>query len=203
MPLRITGKNLDTGDALRSHIESRLSTTIAKYLDIGYSGQVIVEKEGSGFRTSGIIHLDSGVTLEAAGSAQDAHAAFDQAADRLERRLKRYAHRLKERSQPNHAAAGANGKRDILLAEDMHAYVIEAPQEDFEADDSFHPVIVAENMASLHRFSVSEAVFELDLTGVPVVVFRHAGSGRVNIVYRRHDGTIGWIDPPVGNAGQA
>ncbi|MFC0217060.1 ribosome hibernation-promoting factor, HPF/YfiA family [Pseudochelatococcus lubricantis] len=196
MALRITGKNIDIGDALRGQIEARVSSAIAKYFDTGYSGHVVVEKEGNGFRTVGVLHLNTGLTLEATGAAPDAYAAFDHTADRFERRLRRHSRRLKERAQP-----GSADLAHLPLAEpeEVRAYVIEAPQEEIEVDESFHPVIVAENIAALHRFSVSQAVVELDLTGAPVVVFRHAGSGRVNIVYRRHDGTIGWIDPPAGS----
>ncbi|MBB3809302.1 ribosome hibernation-promoting factor, HPF/YfiA family [Pseudochelatococcus contaminans] len=199
MPLRITGKNIDIGDALRGQIEARVTAAIAKYLDTGYSGHVVVEKEGSGFRAVGVLHLNTGITLEATGVAPDAYAAFDQAAERFERRLRRHSRRLKERAQPG---AADLAHRPVVDAEELRAYVIEAPQEETEVDDAFHPVIVAENIAALHRFSVSEAVVELDLTGAPVIVFRHAGSGRVNIVYRRHDGTIGWIDPPNGSDNQ-
>lgn len=201
MPLRITGKNIDIGDALRGQIEARVTAAIAKYLDTGYSGHVVVEKEGSGFRTVGVLHLNTGITLEATGVAPDAYAAFDQSAERFERRLRRHSRRLKERAQPGSADLAHHPVADAAeaRAEEVRAYVIEAPEEEAEVDDAFHPVIVAENIAALHRFSVSQAVVELDLTGAPVVVFRHAGSGRVNIVYRRHDGTIGWIDPPDGS----
>lgn len=196
MPLRITGKNIDIGDTLRGQIEARVTSAIAKFLDTGYSGHVVVEKEGSGFRTVGVLHLNTGITLEATGVAPDAYAAFDQTAERFERRLRRHSRRLKERAQPGSADLA---HYSVAEAEEVRAYVIEAPEEETEVDETFHPVIVAENIAALHRFSVSEAVVELDLTGAPVVVFRHAGSGRVNIVYRRHDGTIGWIDPPAGS----
>lgn len=196
MPLRITGKNIDIGEALRGQIEARVTAAISKYLDAGYSGHVVVEKEGSGFRTVGVLHLNTGMTLEATGVAPDAYAAFDQTAERFERRLRRHSRRLKERAQPGSADLAHYQSPE---AEELRAYVIEAPQEETEVDETFHPVIVAENIAALHRFSVSQAVVELDLTGAPVVVFRHAGSGRVNIVYRRHDGTIGWIDPPDGS----
>lgn len=199
MPLRITGKNIDIGDALRGQIEARVTAAIAKYFDTGYSGHVVVEKEGNGFRTVGVLHLNTGMMLEATGVAPDAYAAFDQAAERFERRLRRHSRRLKERAQPGSADLAHYPVAD---AEEARTYVIEAPQEEAEVDETFHPVIVAENIAALHRFSVSQAVVELDLTGAPVVVFRHAGSGRVNVVYRRHDGTIGWIDPPDGSDNQ-
>ncbi|MGI6245967.1 MAG: ribosome hibernation-promoting factor, HPF/YfiA family [Pseudochelatococcus sp.] len=202
MALRITGKNIDIGDALRGQIEARVSTAIAKYFDTGYSGHVVVEKEGNGFRAVGVLHLNTGITLEATGFAPDAYAAFDQTADRFERRLRRHSRRLKERAQPGSADLAHLPVADAAGAEELRSYVIEPLQEEADVDEAFHPVIVAENIAALHRFSVSEAVVELDLTGAPVVVFRHAGSGRVNIVYRRHDGTIGWIDPPAGSQGQ-
>jgi ribosomal subunit interface protein len=187
MPFRISGKNLDIGEALRERVSARVTEALSKYFDGGYSGHVTVEKEGFGFRTECAIHLDSGITLHTEASAADAYASADQAALRIERRLRRYKRRLK-----GHHAARQNGP--II---DAPSYVIEAPSQDNDDEvTEFNPVIVAESTTALKQLSVSEAVMELDLTGAPVVVFRHAGHGRINLVYRRPDGNVGWMDPP-------
>lgn len=191
MPFRVSGKNLDIGDALRERVSARIVEALSKYFDGGYSGHVTVEKEGFGFRTECAIHLDSGMTLHTDANAADAYASADQAALRIEKRLRRYKRRLKDRS-----AARANGANGMSVI-DAPSYVIEAPEQDSDEEvTEFNPVIIAEATTAMKRLSVSEAVMELDLTGAPVVVFRHAIHGRVNLVYRRPDGNVGWVDPP-------
>ena len=191
MSFRISGRNIDIGEALRTRINERIAEATAKYFDGGFSGHVTVGKEGFGFRTECMIHLDSGIILEADAMAADAYASADQVAGRIEKRLRRYKRRLK-----NHQAAGANGALPEQRAIEAPSYVIAAPEHDDDGVAEFNPVIIAESTTALKRLSVSEAVMELDLTGGAVVVFRHAGHGRVNLVYRRGDGHIGWIDPP-------
>src|SRR5262245_38070765 len=166
---------------------------MGKYFDGGYSGHVTVGKEGFGFRTECTVHLDSGITLQAEGMAADAYASADQAAIRIEKRLRRYHRRLKDRP-----LARADGVRSPVAPEvEAPSYVIAAPESDSEEEvGEFNPVIIAESTTALKQLSVSEAVMELDMTGAPVVVFRHAGHGRINLVYRRPDGHIGWVDPP-------
>jgi ribosomal subunit interface protein len=190
MSFRVSGKQIDLGEALRRRISERIADALAKYFDGGYSGHVTIGKEGFGFRTECAVHLDSGITLHADGMAADAYASADQAALRIEKRLRRYKRRLKD-----HAAERQDGSGDSVV--DAQSYVIAAP--DHEVDDElldFNPVIIAESTTTLEQLSVSEAVMELDMTGAPVVLFRHAKHGRVNIVYRRADGNVGWIDPP-------
>jgi ribosomal subunit interface protein len=189
---RISGRNIDIGEALRTRINERIAEATAKYFDGGFSGHVTVGKEGFGFRTECMIHLDSGIILEADAMAADAYASADQVAGRIEKRLRRYKRRLK-----NHQAAGADGEPGEQRAIEAPSYIIAAPEHDDDATAEFTPVIIAESTTALKRLSVSEAVMELDLTGGAVVVFRHAGHGRVNLVYRRGDGHIGWIDPPL------
>jgi ribosomal subunit interface protein len=192
MSFRVSGKNLDIGEALRSRINGRIAEVTAKYFDGGFSGHVTVGKEGFGFRTECLIHLDSGIVLEAEAMAADAYASADQVAVRIEKRLRRYKRRLK-----NHQAVTPEGTSPEPPAVHASSYIIAAPEHDSDDDiTAFNPVIIAESTTALKRLSVSEAVMELDLTGTAVVVFRHAGHGRVNLVYRRGDGHIGWIDPP-------
>ena len=187
MPFRVSGKNLDLGEALRERINARITQAVSKYFDGGYSGHVTVGKDGFGFRTECAIHLDSGITLHTDGLAADAYASADQAALRIEKRLRRYHARLKEHRHE---------RGDIGSFSSAATYVIEAPQSDDAFDvESFTPVIIAESTTTLKRLSVSEAVTELDMTGAPILVFRHAVHGGINVVYRRPDGHFGWIDP--------
>jgi ribosomal subunit interface protein len=188
MSFRVSGKNLDIGEALRTRVNARVAEALTKYFDGGYSGHVTVGKDGFGFRTECAIHLDSGITLHTEGMAADAYSSADQAALRIEKRLRRYKRRLKGR------ASGHNGGADRAGAQ---SYVIAAPDDESDEEiTDFNPVIIAESTTTLERLSVSDAVMELDMTGAPVVVFRHAVTGRVNMVYRRADGNIGWVDPP-------
>ena len=193
MTFRVSGKNIDIGEALRTRVSSRVAEAIDKYFHGGYSGHVTVGKEAFGFRTECVVHLDSGIVLQSDAMAGDAYSSADQAAERIEKRLRRYKRRLKDRH-----AARANGRHAEALAPavDAPSYVIEAPSEETEEIVEFNPVIIAESTTVLRSLSVSDAVMELDMTGVPVVVFRHAGHGRINLVYRRPDGHVGWIDPP-------
>jgi ribosomal subunit interface protein len=188
MPFRVSGKNIDVGEALRGRINDRIAEAMGKYFDGGYSGHVTVAREGFGFRTECAIHLDSKITLHAEGQAADAYASADQAALRVERRLRRYHRRLKE-----HRSDRLDGRAALEAA----SYIITAPEQDSEAElDGFTPVIIAESTTRLKQLSVSDAVMELDMTGAPVLVFRHAAHGGINVVYRRADGHFGWIDPP-------
>jgi ribosomal subunit interface protein len=192
MAFRVSGKNIDVGEVLRARIIERIDELIKRFFDRGYSGHVTVSKEGFGFRTECAIHLDSGIVLQADGMAGDAYASTDQAALRIEKRLRRYRGRLK--THPARGDAPRRAESNI----DAASYVIAAPDHDEDEVAEFNPAVIAETTTPLPTLSVSEAVMELDLTGAPVLVFCHAASGRVNIVYQRADGNIGWIDPPAG-----
>src|SRR5579872_5767470 len=199
MTLRISGKSISVGDALRGRVSERTDEVLRKYFDGNYSGHITLSKDGSGFRTDCALHLDSGITLEAESSAADAYASADQALLMIEKRLRRYKSRLKDRSaRKTHAEAQAIKAIDALSL-DAPSYVIEAPEGDDEVP-GYNPVIIAEATTSLKRLSVSEAVMELDLTGAVCLVFHHGSSGRVNVIYRRADGNVGWVDPPAAKA---
>jgi ribosomal subunit interface protein len=200
MSFRISGQNLDVGAALRDRINDRVAEAMAKYFDGGYSGHLTLARDGFGFRAECAIHLDSKITLHAEGMAPDAYASADQAALRIEKRLRRYHRRLKD-----HRAERVDDRAAIDAASiDVPSYVIAAPEPESESEiDGFTPVIIAESTTRLKQLSVSDAVAELDMTGAPVLVFRHAAHGGINIVYRRADGHFGWIDPPAAVAADA
>jgi ribosomal subunit interface protein len=184
MSLRISGKNLDIGDAFRSQVDKRIGDAVLKYFDGGFTGHVTVEREGPGFKTDCAIHLDTGIVLQAEGRAQEPRLSFDQAAERIEKRLRRYKRRLKE----HHPAR----RGDVVSAA---SYVIAAPDDEAEVAPDYSPTIIAEETTTLEIMTVGNAVIAMDLADAPVVVFRHASHGGINVVYRRTDGHIGWIDP--------
>jgi len=201
MTLRISGKSISVGEALRGRVSERTEEVLRKYFDGNYSGHITLSKDGFGFRTDCALHLDSGITLEADSNAADAYASADQALLMIEKRLRRYKSRLKDRSaRKAHAASAALAGMNAPL--DAPSYVTEAPGEGDDEVTGYSPVLIAEATTSLKRLSVSEAVMELDLTGAACIVFQHGGSGRVNIIYRRADGNVGWIDPPVVTPGK-
>ena len=184
MSLRISGKNLDVGETLRGQIETRVDDAVNKYFDGGYTGYVTIEREGSGYKTDCSLHLDTGISLQAVGNANEPRASFDNAADRIEKRLRRYKRRLRDHD---------HGKPDNMLP--AASYVIADFAEEEEVDVDYNPTIIAEETTNLKTLTVGGAVVALDLTEASVIVFRHAAHGGINVVYRRSDGHIGWIDP--------
>ncbi|HSI42544.1 MAG TPA: ribosome-associated translation inhibitor RaiA [Xanthobacteraceae bacterium] len=189
MPLRVSGKNLDVGEALRQRVSDRIVEALGKYFDGGWSGHVTVAREGSGYRSDCALHLDSGMVLQAHGDAQDPYASADVAVEHIETRLRRYKGRFKHRPANNEPAG--------IPAEFAALTVFSAPDIDEDEDmGGWSPTVVAESSTSLPQLAVSDAVLELDLTGAAVLVFRHASHGRINVVYRRPDGHVGWVDPP-------
>ncbi len=187
MSLRVSGKHMEIGEAFKTRIEDRLEEALDKYFDNGASGHVVVEKSGSRFTADCTLHLNSGVDLQASGEGQTPDGSFDAAAERIEKRLRRYKRRLK-----SHHAQGAAAR-----AEEYAYKVLEARPEDDEEEltEEYAPAIVAETSLKLMTLQVASAVLQLDLQDSPVYVFRNAHSGDVNMVYRRNDGNVGWIDP--------
>lgn len=185
MQVQITGIHLDVGDALRNHVQDQLSASVGKYFDRPVDGQVTFAKDGHEFRADCSVHLSSGMTLQAQGQAGDVYASFDDAVEKLEKRLRRYKRRLK-----NHH----NSPKADLPVLDVPSFVIapnEGEEEAAESDDA--PIIVAEGTTAVPVLSVSDAVMQLDISDAPLVMFRN-GVGGLNLVYRRPDGNVGWID---------
>ena len=189
MTLRVSGKNMDVGDALRTRAEGHFDGVVKKYFDGGYTGHLTLEPEGSGFNALCMVHLDSGAVLQASAYGGDAISAYEILTETIEKRLRRYNRKLKQRRHP------ANGDG----ADTAQAYVLQAPDDaDDELAEDYSPPVIAETTRNLRQMSVEEAVMELDLTQADIVMFRHAGHGGLNVVYRRADGNIGWIDPALG-----
>ena len=184
MTLRVSGKNLAIGEALQDHARTRIVAAVGRYFDGPVTGHVTIETEGTGYRSDVTLHLTSGTTLQVEGRAHEPYPCFDQAADKLERRLRRYKSRLRERHAVPH----------VPSLPQFAERTIETPDDEVE-DTAYNPVVVAETNKPLNALSVAAAVLELDMSGAPVLVFRHSGSGHVNVVYRRTDGHVGWIDP--------
>lgn len=192
MAIRISGKNVDIGQALRTRIDETLPGIVSKYFSGGYSGHVTISKSGRDFATDCTIHLDTGIVFESRGNNADAHASFDAAAERLDKRLRRYKRRLKDHKKPAESMAG--------VEESYAAFVLSAPAEEEEVAEDYAPAIVAETRTPIHTMSVSAAVMELDRTEAPVIVFRNSKNNGINVVYRRSDGHFGWIDPELNAA---
>lgn len=193
MTLRVSGKNLDIGELLRAYVGTRLDGVVAKYSAEPTSGHVTVEREGSGFRTDCTLHFDSGIVLQVEAEAQDAYASFNKAADRIEKRLRRLKRRSRDRANGSSQSPRMN-EDEAGVAIVAIGGAIDLDFAEAEIAEERNPLVIAELFATLKEMSVSRAVMELDVSNAPVVIFRHAGDGRTNIVYRRADGNIGWID---------
>lgn len=186
MRYQISGKQIDIGAALQTYVKDTLGSIIEKYAERPTDAQVIFSKRGQEFHCETIVHLSTGLTAQAKAHAYDIYPSFDLCGEKMEKQLRRYKRRLKdhhrERSQPVDAA-------------DASAYVIAASEHnDSTEPETLQPVIIAEMETKIPSISVGEAVMQMELAGAPVLVFRNEGTEGVNVVYRRDDGNIGWID---------
>jgi ribosomal subunit interface protein len=194
MRVQVAGRHVDVGEALKSRIAEDLESRIEKYFQRSGEAVVTVGREGVGFEVDCSLHLPSGIVLQAEGAGGDAHAAFEAALDKMEKRVRRYKRRLK-----NHH----NTQKEPLPAETAASYVLRSAQasdeEDSEAlngyEDGEAPLIVAETTVAVKTMAVAMAVMQLDLSDTPALLFRNATHGGLNLVYRRKDGNIGWVDP--------
>lgn len=190
MQIAISGKQIDVGDTLSAHVEERIQAGVSKYLDRVTDVTVVFSKNAGYLFTADIV-VNTGThdqSIKARAEGSDAYGCFDSAADKIEKQLRRYKRKL-----TNHHKTTANSKE--ILAEAMH-YVIDSTEEEVTGD---HPLVIAENMEPLQEFTVSEAVMRLDLSDSAALVFLNRAHGNVNVVYRRQDGHVGWIDPHAGN----
>jgi ribosomal subunit interface protein len=191
MDIRVSGHQVDTGDALKTQVTERLQGIADKYFSRALSSQVTFGKgpHDNGFTCDIIMHVMQGLVLKASNTGMEANGAFDGAADRIDKQLRRYTRRLKDRQAGTVAAFAENG------AYDNAGYTLfqEAAAEEEEASDA--PLIIAETRVDVPEASVSDAVMMLDLRHTNALLFRNTVTGVHNMVYRRGDGTIGWVEP--------
>lgn len=186
MHVQITGKNVDVGDALKSHIKARLDQDVAKYFDDDANSHVTLAKEGSEFRADCSLVLSSGISLQSHGQSADAYAAFDIAAEKLEKRLRRYTRRLK-----NHRKQ----RPTPIESHDLPIFLVSSEDDNENDAANDNPLIIAEASMEIQNLTVREAVMKMDISDIPFVIFRNGKKQGLNIVYRREDGNIGWVDP--------
>ena len=196
MMLRVSGKNLEIGESLRLHAREKVGAAIEKYFDREATGHMTLQPDGSGLRADMVLHMPPGITLQSEGHGHDPYSTVNQAVERLEKRLRRHKRRIKDRH------AGHKARPETSDDGYVAHHTIEAPEgEDVEPD--FAATVVAESGVALKQMTVSAAVLELDMSGTQVLLFRHAQTAELNVVYRRPDGHIGWIDPSKSVAGPA
>jgi ribosomal subunit interface protein len=193
MQLLVSGKHLDVGDSLRGHVTHAIGASAECYFGRAIEGKVIFQRARRAFRADISLHVARGINVQTHGEAEDPYAAFDMAAERLDKRLRRHKQRLvARRKEPAESDAPETGTHRVFAAFPA-AEAASGPAED---PDHGAPVVVAEVAHDIPMLSVSDAVMCLDLGAMPVLMFRNRASGAYNVVYRRLDGTIGWIDPP-------
>ncbi len=187
MRYSISGKQIDIGDALSSHVQDELGETVSKYSQRPTDAAVTFSRDAHQFLCDSVVHLSTGLTVQARGSANEIYAAFEACRERMDKQLRRYKRRLKDhhkdRSEP--VEFGQAGM-----------YVLAADEDDWESNDSgLQPIIIAEMESRVPTLSVGDAVMQMELAGTPLLVFRNEKHGGVNVVHRRDDGNVGWIDP--------
>ena len=187
MDIRVSGHQVETGEALQTHASDRLSAVVDKYFNQALSSHVTFNRAPAGaFRCDIITHVMHGLILKGAGIAQDAHIALDQAAEKIDKQLRRYKRRLKDRHEESSYAAREEDAAYVVFAEPE----IVADEVQEEA-----PLVIAETRVDVPTATVSDAVMMLDLRNTNALFFKNAGTGRHNMVYRRGDGSIGWVEP--------
>jgi ribosomal subunit interface protein len=187
MQLTIKGKQLDVGDALRTHVDETLGTITDKYFNGAIDATVVLSREAHLYRADVSIHVGRNLQMQSAAEADGPYQAFDQAADRMAKRLRRYKRRLTDHH------------KDLTPEPSLpaSAYVLMAEPEDMAdgGEEPAQPVVVAEMTTPIDTLTVSQAVMRLDLADLPALMFRNRAHGGLNMVYRRPDGNVGWVDP--------
>ncbi len=187
MQIQLTGKQMDIGEAFGEHINSAITNIVTKYFDHGRaSAHITVSKEGKTFTTECNLHLDSGMNLNSHYKDGDPYASFDEAAEKLDKRLRRYKRRLKNHHQNNLNPIKMMEVSDVIIA---------ASSDSEQEPSDLSPVIIAESVAKISELSVGDAVMQMDISDSPFLLFKNGIEDTINVVYRRSDGNIGWINP--------
>jgi ribosomal subunit interface protein len=190
MEITISGKQIDVGDALRTHVEYNLVAAVGKYFDRPVDAHVVFSRNGHEFKCDSSVHLSTGLTAQAQAVNSEIYAAFDQATDRIEKQLRRYKRRLKDHH---------NSRQDPVELIEAQSYVLRGHDEDVDQGEGevngMQPVIIAEMTTEIKSLTVGEAVMQMELAHAPFLMFTNIANGRINVVFQRDDGNVGWIDP--------
>jgi ribosomal subunit interface protein len=187
MRYQISGKQIDIGEALQTHVKNEMGTAIAKYAGRPTDAQVVFSKSAHEFVCESTVHLSTGLIASAKAHATEIYGAFDGCLEKLEKQLRRYKRRLKDHHKDRAEPVELLGANSYILASENDA--------EAQEPDSLQPMIIAEMQTNIATLSVGEAVMQMELAGAPVLIFRKEGKNGLNVVYRREDGNIGWIDP--------
>ena len=187
MRYQISGKQIDIGEALQTHVQEELGAAVGKYAQRPTDAQVIFSKSGHEFVCEATVHLSTGLTASAKAHSTEIYGAFDACSEKMEKQLRRYKRRLKDNHQDRDVPVELFGASSYILASTSDS--------DAQEPDTLQPMIIAEMQTKIATLSVGEAVMQMELAGAPVLVFRKEGKEGLNVVYRREDGNIGWIDP--------
>jgi len=191
MEISVKGKQLDVGEAWRGHVEENLPAIIGKYFENAQDAQVTLAKQGSTFHVDMVVHIGKRILIQSHGATGDAYSAFDEAAEHLAKRLRRYKRRLRDHhhQRPDEAET-LSAQQYVLAGEDIES----------ESEEKDEPIVIAEMETGIETLSVGEAVMRMELANLPSMMFRNRAHGGLNMVYHRGDGHIGWVDPR-GNRG--
>jgi len=193
MKVSVSGKQLEVGEAFRTHIEHTLTSVVDKYFGKALDAHAVLSREAHLYRADLAVHAGRNILVQGHAEADAPYPAFDAAAEHIGKRLRRYKRRLRDHhKQQSQAAATLEAKQFILAAP--------AEPEKEEAVDADKPVIIAELKTAIDSMTVGEAVMRLDLAELPALLFRNSAHGELNMIYRRPDGNIGWVDPRGGKA---
>lgn len=187
MRYQITGKQIDIGEALQTHVKTELGVVVEKYAERPTDANVVFSKSGHEFVCEATVHLSTGLTAQAKAHAVEIYGAFDACSEKMEKQLRRYKRRLKDHHKDRSEPIEQFGASSYILSGDSHTEEAEP--------ETLQPMIIAEMQTQVPSLSVGEAVMQMEIAGAPVLVFRNESKKSVNVVYRREDGNIGWIDP--------
>lgn len=193
MQVIVKGKQLDVGEALTNYVKDSIEAGVSKYFDNAIDAQITVSRKNHNYHAECSVHVGSGIDVAASADHTDAYACIDATVDKIETQMRRYKRRLKKHhGKERSAQKRAMAAQSYILAPESEETDTASPE-----TEEWHPIIIAESSADIPDCSVGEAVMRMDLANVPAMMFHNSGSKELNVIYRRPDGNIGWIDPKV------
>jgi len=190
MIYQVSGKQIDIGDALQNYVKTEMASIIEKYAGRPTDGSIVFSRDATEFVCEATVHLSNGLTTQSKGHAFDIYTAFDKCGEKIDKQLRRYKRRIKDHHRDRESSVESLVASSYILAG--------SAEEPVEEPKSLQPIIVAEMETRIDALSVGEAVMQMELNGAPVLVFKNERNDGLNVVYRRDDGNIGWIDPSDG-----